>query len=124
MLSQFRGVYARGEHGLGLDDEAVGTPEIAKWTESAERLGRALNASALAARHASSGEIAWLFRHTLMATADEPLPSATKRRRWGAGEIDMLFEGQIHNGRTLLCLEHIVREVLCRFHRLLPASPT
>ena len=65
----------------------------------AERLGRALNASALAARHAS-GEIAWLIQHTLMATAGEPVPSATKRRRWGAGEMLTLFEGQIHNGRT------------------------
>jgi AAA-like domain len=115
VLSQFRGVYARGEHGMGLDDDAVGTPEIAKWTESAERLGRALNASALAARHATSGEVAWLFRHTLMATADEPLPSATKRRRWGSGEIDMLFEGQIHNGRTLLCLEHMSGESYAAF---------
>ena len=45
-----------------------------------------------------------------MQTAGEPLPSATKRRRWGSGEIDTLFEGQIHNGRTLLCLEHMSGE--------------
>ena len=88
VISQFRGVYARGEKELGINDEAVGTTEIAKWTENAERLGRALNASALAARHASAGEIAWLIQHTLMQTAGEPLPSATKRRRWGPGEID------------------------------------
>ena len=105
MLSQFIGAYQKGERGLGLGDEAVGSAEITKWTDSAERLGRALNASALAARHASSGEIAWLIRHTLMATTGEPAPSATKRRRWGAGEIDALFEGQVHNGRTVLCLE-------------------
>src|SRR5690242_18038480 len=110
VLSQFRGVYARGEKELGLNDEAVGTTEIAKWTDNAERLGRALNASALAARHASAGEIAWLIQHTLMQTAGEPLPSATKRRRWGPGEIDTLFEGQVHNGRTLLHLEHIDRK--------------
>ena len=115
VISQFRGVYARGEKGLGLDDEAVGPPEITKWTDSAERLGRALNASALAARHATSGEIAWLIRHTLMQTAGEPLPSATKRRRWGSGEIDTLFEGQIHNGRTLLCLEHMSEESYTAF---------
>jgi len=36
--------------------------------------------------------IAWLIQHTLMQTAGEPLPSATKRRRWGSGEIDTLFE--------------------------------
>src|SRR5208282_2637826 len=30
LISQFRGVYAHGEKGLGLEDEAVGTPEIAK----------------------------------------------------------------------------------------------
>ncbi len=115
LLSQFRGVYAHGEKGLGLNDEAVSTPEIVKWTDSAERLGRALNASALVARHATSGEIAWLVRHTLMETAGEPLPSATKRRRWGSGEIDMLFEGQIHNGRTMLGLEHMSGESYAAF---------
>ena len=85
ILSQFAAAYGRGERGLGLIDEAVSGAEIARWTESAERLGRALNASALAARHATSGEIAWLIQHTLMATAGEPVPSATRRRRWGVG---------------------------------------
>ncbi len=107
ILSQFAAAYGRGERGLGLIDEAVSGAEIARWTESAERLGRALNASALAARHATSGEIAWLIQHTLVQTAGEPLPSATRRRRWGSGEIDTLFEGQIHNGRTVLGLEHM-----------------
>ena len=115
VFSQFRGVYARGEKELGINDEAVGSAEVAKWTDNAERLGRALNASALAARHASAGEIAWLIQHTLMQTAGEPLPSATKRRRWGRGEIDTLFEGQIHNGRTLLHLEHMSGESYAAF---------
>ena len=115
VLSQFRGVYARGEKELGLNDEAVGSAEVAKWTDNAERLGRALNASALAARHATSGEIAWLVQHTLIQTAGEPLPSAAKRRRWGSGEIDTLFEGQIHNGRTLLHLEHMSGESYAAF---------
>jgi hypothetical protein len=114
-LSRLVGLYARGERGLGLVDEAVGSAEIAKWTESAERLGRALNASALAARHATSGEIAWLIRHTLMGTAGQPLPSATRRRRWGAGEIDTLFEGQVHNGRTMLCLKQMSGECYAAF---------
>jgi hypothetical protein len=115
VISQFRGVYARGEKELGLNDEAVGSAEVAKWTDNAERLGRALNASALAARHATAGEIAWLVQHTLIQTAGEPLPSATKRRRWGVGEIDTLFEGQIHNGRTLLHLEHMSGESYSAF---------
>ena len=115
VFSQFRGVYARGEKELGINDEAVGSAEVAKWTDNAERLGRALNASALAARHASAGELAWLIQHTLMQTAGEPLPSATKRRRWGRGEIDTLFEGQIHNGRTLLHLEHMSGESYAAF---------
>ena len=115
VLSQFIGAYNRGERGLGLVDEVVGGAEISKWTESAERLGRALNASALAARHATNGEIAWLIRHTLMATAGEPVPSATKRRRWGGGEIDTLFEGQVHNGRTMLGMEHMAGESYAAF---------
>jgi AAA-like domain len=115
VISQFRGVYARGEKELGLGDEAVGSAEVAKWTDNAERLGRALNASALSARHATSSEIAWLVQHTLIQMAGEPLPSAAKRRRWGLGEIDTLFEGQIHNGRTLLRLEHMSGEAYAAF---------
>ena len=46
------------------------------------------------------------------------MPSATRRRRWGAGEIDTLFEGQIHNGRTLLCLEHMCGSPMPRSSRL------
>jgi hypothetical protein len=105
MVSQVRGVSAGGGGGPGPGGQAPGSPEIARWTEAAERLGRALYASALAARHATSDEIAWLIRHTLMA--GEAAPSAARRRRWGAGEIDMLFEGQIRNGRTMLGLEHV-----------------
>ena len=33
VLSQFRGVHVRGESGPGPDEEAVGSPEIAKWTD-------------------------------------------------------------------------------------------
>jgi hypothetical protein len=60
VLAQFLNTYRAGEQAMGLDDESIGTAEIARWTEHAERLGRALGASALAARHATSDEIAWL----------------------------------------------------------------
>jgi RecA/RadA recombinase len=106
VLAQFVNMYRAGEQAMGIDDEAVPASEIARWTEQAERLGRALSASALAAQHASSDEIAWLFRHTLMGTLGDPRPSAVRRRTWGAGEIEALLEGQVHNGRTLLRLEH------------------
>jgi RecA/RadA recombinase len=105
VFSQFLNAYRAGEQAMGLEDEAIPAGEIARWTEHAERLGRALSASALAARHTSSDEIAWLVRHTLMGTAGDPRPSAVRRRRWGAGEIESLYEGQIHNGRTILRLE-------------------
>jgi hypothetical protein len=104
-FSQFINLYKAGEQAMGLDDEAISSAEIARWTDQAERLGRALGSSALAARHASSDDIAWLFRHTLMGTLGDPRPSAAKRRQWGAGEIESLLEGQVHNGRTLLRLE-------------------
>jgi RecA/RadA recombinase len=106
VFAQFINAYRAGEQVMGLDDEAVPASEIARWTDQAERLGRALSASALAARHAGSDEIAWLFRHTLMGTVGDPRPSAVRRRTWGAGEIEALLEGQVHNGRTLLRLEH------------------
>ena len=79
--------------------------EIARWTDQAERLGRALASSALYARHATSAEIAWLFQHAATGPWATRRPSAARRRRWGRGEIESLVEGQIHNGRSLLRIE-------------------
>jgi hypothetical protein len=115
VFAQFINLYRAGEQAMGIDDEAVPGSEIARWTDQAERLGRALSASALAARHASSDEIAWLFRHTLMGTLGDPRPSAVRRRTWGAGEIEALLEGQVHNGRTVLRLEHPEGESFAAF---------
>jgi hypothetical protein len=106
VFSQFINAYRAGEQTMGLHDEAVSAGEIAKWTEQAERLGRALGSSVLAARHASSEDLSWLFRHALAGSLGDPPGSAVKRRKWGAGEIEALVEGQVHNARTLLRLEH------------------
>ncbi|HUK72102.1 MAG TPA: ATP-binding protein [Streptosporangiaceae bacterium] len=115
VFAQFISLYQRSEKALGLDDEAIDDGEIAKWSDQAERLGRALAASALGARHATSDEIAWLFRHTLSGPMGDPPPSATSRRTWGAGEIEGLLEGQVHNGRTLLRLEQAAGESFAAF---------
>jgi AAA-like domain len=104
-LSPFISAYRAGEQALGLSDEAVSKSEIARWTEESEKLGRSLASSALSARHATSEEIAWLFQHTLAGAIGDPPPSAARRRIWGAGEIEALLEGQVHNGRTMLRLE-------------------
>jgi AAA-like domain len=106
VIASFMNAYRIGEQALGLEDEAVSAGEIARWREQSERLGRALTSSALAARHATSEEVAWLFRHTLTGAVADPPPSAVARRKWGAGEIEALLEGQVHNGRTMLRLEH------------------
>ena len=106
VFSQFINAYRASEQAMGLQDEAVSAGEIAKWTDQAERLGRALGSSVLAARHASSDELSWLFRHALAGSLGDPPGSAVKRRKWGAGEIEALVEGQVHNARTLLRLEH------------------
>jgi hypothetical protein len=79
-FSQFINAYRTSEQALGLADEAVSSAEIGRWTEQAERLGRALGASALGARHATSDEIAWLFQHSLAGTAGDPPPSGGRRR--------------------------------------------
>ncbi len=105
VLAQLFGFYQRSEKALGIEDDHVQDKEIARWTEAAERLGRALASSALYARHATSTEIAWLFQHAAAGGLGEPLASATPRRRWGKGEIEALVEGQIHNGRSLLRIE-------------------
>jgi hypothetical protein len=97
--------YQRTEQVLGMEDDAVDAKEIARWSDQAERLGRALAASALRARHATSDQLAWLFRHAVAGTAEEPRTSAAGRRTWGRGEIEQLVDGVIHNGRSLLRLE-------------------
>jgi hypothetical protein len=115
VFSQFINAYRTGEQALGLADEAVSASEIARWREQAERLERALAASALGARLASAGEIAWLFRHSLWQTIGDAAPSAVRRRRWGMGEIEALAEGQVHNGRTMLRLEQAAAESYVAF---------
>jgi hypothetical protein len=58
----------------GLEEVPLPAGEVGKWTDRAEQLGRALTASALAARHATSSEVAWLFRHTLMGSIGDAQP--------------------------------------------------
>ncbi|GAA4522661.1 MULTISPECIES: ATP-binding protein [Nonomuraea] len=101
-LAQLLGFYQRTEKVLGLDDDHVPDGEITRWTEQAERLGRALASSALYARHATSTEVAWLFQHAAAGGLADGPPSASPKRRWGKGEIEALVEGEIHNGRSLL----------------------
>jgi hypothetical protein len=101
-LAQLAAAARAGEQLLGIDDEAIGLAEIARWTEAAERVGRTLGASSLAARHAAANDVAWLFRHALTGSLGDPPPTAVRKRRWGLGEIESLVEGEIHNGRTLL----------------------
>ena len=77
--------------------------EINRWTDQAERLGRALGASALAARHATSDEIAWLFRHTLAGHAGRAAAVGGAPPQAGArARSRRCCEGQVHNGRTML----------------------
>jgi hypothetical protein len=106
VFAQFGRAYRAGEQVLGLEDDSVPRGEIAKWSEHADRVGRALAASSLAARHASADEVGWLLRHAIMGCLGDPLPSASRRRRWGIGEIEQLVEGEIHNGRTVLRMVH------------------
>ncbi|MER7501968.1 ATP-binding protein [Nonomuraea pusilla] len=102
VLAQLLGFYQKTEKALGMEDDHVPDGEIARWTEQAERLGRALASSALYARHATSVEVAWLFQHAAAGALGDPPPSASPKRRWGRGEIESLVEGEIHNGRSLL----------------------
>ncbi|PZG03637.1 ATP-binding protein [Nonomuraea aridisoli] len=102
VLAQLLGFYQKTEKVLGMEDDHVPDSEIGRWTEQAERLGRALASSALYARHATSVEVAWLFQHAAAGGIGDPPPSASPRRRWGRGEIESLVEGEIHNGRSLL----------------------
>ncbi|MBG0826178.1 ATP-binding protein [Planomonospora sp. ID67723] len=126
VLAQLFGFYQRSEKALGIDDDQIPKSDIAKWTDQAERLGRALGASALYARHATSTEIAWLFQHAATGSLGDPPASASPKRRWGKGEIESLVEGQIHNGRSLLRIEqpygdsYVAHLSFARFPDLMP----
>ncbi len=115
LLAQLTTSYRAAEQALGMVDEAVPAAEIVRWTAQAERLGRALSGSALAAAHASADEIAWLFRHALTGSTVSPPPSAARRRTWGSGEIEALLEGQIDNGRSVLRLSQPALESWAAF---------
>jgi hypothetical protein len=106
VLAQLMNSYRAGEQVLGIDDPAVSPAEIVRWTEQAERVGRTLGASSLAARHATADDVAWLFRHALTAGLGDPPPSAVRKRKWGFGEIEALVEGEVHNGRSVLRIVH------------------
>lgn len=104
-IAALLGLYRRSEQALGINDDAIDNKEIHRWTEQAERLGRALGSSALYARHATSTEQAWLFQHAVTGSMTDPPPSSVARRAWGSGEIEALVEGAIHNGRSYLRME-------------------
>ena len=115
VFAQLFGFYQRGEKILGIDDAAVSPDEVARWTEQAERLGRALASGALYARHATSVEVAWLFQHMVTGSLPDLPPSASPQRTWGPGEIEALVEGQVHNGRSTLRLEQPTGESYAAF---------
>ncbi|SEG98925.1 Type IV secretory pathway, VirB4 component [Nonomuraea solani] len=126
VLAQLFGFYQKTERALGMEDGHVPDSEIGRWTEQAERLGRALASSALYARHATSVEVAWLFQHSAAGAVGDPQPSASPRRRWGKGEIESLVEGEIHNGRSLLRIvqpqgeSYVAHLSFARFPDLMP----
>ncbi|WP_327588818.1 ATP-binding protein [Nonomuraea sp. NBC_00507] len=126
VLAQLLGFYQKTEKALGMDDDHVPDSEVGRWTEQAERLGRALASSALYARHATSVEVAWLFQHAAAGALGDPPPSASPRRRWGKGEIESLVEGEIHNGRSLLRIvqpqgdSYVANLSFARFPDLMP----
>src|SRR6202035_8813 len=78
LFGNFGNPFKAAERPRGPEEDALPAGEVGKWTEQAERLGRALTASALSARHASSREVAWLVRHTLMGSRGAP-PSPVGR---------------------------------------------
>ncbi len=53
LFGSFSNPFKAAERSRGPEEDALPAGEVGKWTETAERLGRALTASALAARHAS-----------------------------------------------------------------------
>ncbi len=94
----------RVERAAGLADPAVSEREIEEWHRRADSVRRILGAGDLRARHATSDEVRWLIQRCLHRGLPEPPPSATTKRRWGAGELEALAEGVLENGHRMLRL--------------------
>ncbi len=88
-------IYRAAEKALGLEDDAR-APAARSASGPTRRSGSAGRSPPprSVARHATSREVAWLFRHTLTGSLGDPPPSATRRRTWGAGEIEPLVRGR------------------------------
>jgi hypothetical protein len=116
----------RAERAAGIEDLAVREREIAEWHRRADSIRRVLGSGDLRARHATSDEVRWLIQRCLHRGLPSPPPSATGKRRWGAGELEALAEGLIVNGHRMLRLEQphgsrwLAFLALARFPDLLP----
>src|SRR5260370_16581890 len=78
VFAPFISLYQRSEKALGLDDEAVDDGEIAKWTEQADRLGRALPAGPLGAPPPTSPQVPCPPPHPFPRPIHPPTPPSPR----------------------------------------------
>ena len=77
-------LFGKVEAAAGVTDHVVAAAERERWRRSATKIGRPLEAGALAARPANADELAWLIAHAVRRGQPlGPLPIGT--RAWGAG---------------------------------------
>lgn len=96
----------RLEAAAGLLDEHISDKELDGWRRRSETAGRLLSAGSLAARHATVEELRWLVQRNFWRGIAETPPAASGSRPWGAGEIQGLAEGVLHNGHRGLEIVH------------------
>lgn len=92
-------IFGRIESAAGLADHVIPAAELDRWRRTAQKVGRPIEAGTLAGRPAEADELAWLIAHSVRRGQQlAPLPADT--RRWGAGQIAGLVDGQLHRART------------------------
>jgi hypothetical protein len=105
LLSPMKLLSGMVEKAAGYEDLVVPDDELAKWRAKARDVHRALGASHLKARPATSAEVAWVIARPLWPEMFQPAPSVSPASMWGAGELHHLANGVLTHHRRYLEIE-------------------
>jgi predicted DNA-binding ribbon-helix-helix protein len=102
LVNPLKGLSKLFTQSMGIEDLIVEDSEIDYWTKSAQQLRAVLSDSHLKAQSAPSEEVALLITSGLWTDLDQPEPTSSDKRTWGAGELLSLTDCEIKQTRKHL----------------------